>query len=207
MVICMIMFQIHSKFLFRLMETWHNYGIHIAEEIYVPFGRLDIRSHSISITRANLWNLLPVYIKNILSFILLALCEGIPSQWASNAEIDSKSTGHSLHYTRYYIVVHRSFPNRHMISWWHFAPKRFHVCPAPIHYLNQWWRILNSTLRNTFQWNIIWNSVVSIHRNAFENIVCEMAAMLSRPKCVKYQSSVNVQLSANQKSCCKICMN
>ena len=39
------------------------------------------------------------------------------------------------------------------------------------------------TLRNKFQWNIIWNSYIFIEENAFEN-VCEMAAILSWPQCV-----------------------
>ena len=33
--------------------------------------------------------------------------------------------------------------------------------------------------------NIIWNSKVFIQENAFKNIVCEMAAMLSRPQWIK----------------------
>ena len=35
---------------------------------------------------------------------------------------------------------------------------------------------------NIFQWNIFWNSKVSIQENAFENVVWEMAAILSRPQ-------------------------
>ena len=40
-------------------------------------------------------------------------------------------------------------------------------------------------MRNTFQWNVIWNSNVFIQENVVENFVCEMAAILSRPQCVK----------------------
>ena len=40
-------------------------------------------------------------------------------------------------------------------------------------------------LRNKPQWNINQNSYISIQENAFENIVCEMAAILSRPQWVK----------------------
>ena len=37
---------------------------------------------------------------------------------------------------------------------------------------------------NIFQWNFIGNSKVFIQENALENVVCEMAAILSRPQCV-----------------------
>ena len=57
---------------------------------------------------------------------------------------------------------------------------------ASSHYLNQcWnWNIVNLTLRNKLQWNI-GNSNIFIQENACENVVCEMAAILSRPQCVK----------------------
>ena len=44
--------------------------------------------------------------------------------------------------------------------------------------------IVNSNLRNNLQWNLKWNSYIFIQENAFEN-VCEMAAILSWPQCVK----------------------
>ena len=34
-------------------------------------------------------------------------------------------------------------------------------------------------------WNLKQNSYIFIQENAFENVVCEMAAILSRPQCVK----------------------
>ena len=40
-------------------------------------------------------------------------------------------------------------------------------------------------MRNTFQWNIIWNSNVFKKENAFEKIICEKVAILSQPQCVK----------------------
>ena len=55
---------------------------------------------------------------------------------------------------------------------------------VPSHYLNQWWSIVNWTLRNKLQWNFNRNLNIVIHENAFENVVCEMAAMLYRPQCV-----------------------
>ena len=66
---------------------------------------------------------------------------------------------------------------------------------APSHYLNQWWNIVNWTLRNKLQWNFNQNTKLFIHEDASENIfctkafihedasvniVCEMATILSR---------------------------
>ena len=56
---------------------------------------------------------------------------------------------------------------------------------APSHYLNQWWKFVNSNLTNNIQWNHMRNSNIFVQENAFQNVVCEMAAMLSRPHCVK----------------------
>ena len=44
----------------------------------------------------------------------------------------------------------------------------------------QCWVIVNWTLRNKVQWNLNQNTKVFIHENAYENIVCEMAAILCR---------------------------
>ena len=38
---------------------------------------------------------------------------------------------------------------------------------------------------NKLQWNLKRNSYIFVQEYAFENIVCEMAAILSRPECVK----------------------
>ena len=56
---------------------------------------------------------------------------------------------------------------------------------ATSHYLNQWWNIVNWNLTNTSQWNLNRNSYIFIQENAFENVICEMAAILSQPQCVK----------------------
>ena len=53
------------------------------------------------------------------------------------------------------------------------------------HYLNKWWNIVNWTLRNKVQWNRKQNSCIFIQENALENVVWKMAAILSRPQCVK----------------------
>ena len=47
------------------------------------------------------------------------------------------------------------------------------------------WNIINWTLRNKVQWNFNRNSWSFIQENAFERVVCEMTAILSRPQCVK----------------------
>ena len=44
--------------------------------------------------------------------------------------------------------------------------------------------ILYWTLKNKVQWNFNRNSNSFIQENAFESIVCEVAAVLSRPQCV-----------------------
>ena len=59
---------------------------------------------------------------------------------------------------------------------------------APSHYLNQCWNIVNWTLGNKLQWNLNRNTNIFIQENAFESVVCQMAAILSRPQCVKTNS-------------------
>ena len=46
-------------------------------------------------------------------------------------------------------------------------------------------------IRNKLQWNCNRNSNIFIQDNAFENIVCEMAAILSRPHCVNMQEEID----------------
>ena len=56
-----------------------------------------------------------------------------------------------------------------------------YLWPAPSHYLNQCWVIVNWTLTNEIQWNRNLNLRIFIHKNATENVVWETAAILSRP--------------------------
>ena len=58
------------------------------------------------------------------------------------------------------------------------------ACSVPSHYLNQCLVIVNWTLRNKLQWIFNQNLINFIHENASENIVCEMAAILSRGRWV-----------------------
>ena len=56
---------------------------------------------------------------------------------------------------------------------------------APSHFLNQHWVIAHWTPRNKLQWNCYQNTKLFIHENAFENIVCEMTAILSSGRWVR----------------------
>ena len=58
------MFQMHSKFFLHINRNIHNYELRNGHDIQVPYGRLDIRRFSIIVAGANLWNSLPVYVKN-----------------------------------------------------------------------------------------------------------------------------------------------
>ena len=52
------------------------------------------------------------------------------------------------------------------------------------------WLIVNWTLKNKPQWNWNQNTKLFIHKNAFEKIVCEMAAILSRRRWVNVCLSI-----------------
>ena len=66
-----------------------------------------------------------------------------------------------------------------------------HICVSKLtiidsdNHLNQCWNIVNCTLRNKLQWNFNWNSNMFIQENALENVVCEMASILSWPQCLE----------------------
>ena len=51
--------------------------------------------------------------------------------------------------------------------------------------MNQGWNIFNWTLENQFQWQLIRNQHIFIQDYAFENVVCKMASISSRPQWVK----------------------
>ena len=61
------------------------------------------------------------------------------------------------------------------------------ACPAPNHYLNQCWLIVNYTLRNKLQWNLHQNSKFFNEVNAFENVVCNFPAKFSMGRWVGVQ--------------------
>ena len=72
------------------------------------------------------------------------------------------------------------------------------ACSAPSHYLNQCWNIVNWTLRNKLQWTFNRNSNIFIQEIAFENVVCKMASILSRPQYVKNNCGM-LQYNTNPK--------
>ena len=55
---------------------------------------------------------------------------------------------------------------------------------APSHYLNQCWFIVNWTLGTKLKWSFNKNTKLFFNENASENIVCEMAVILSRGRWV-----------------------
>ena len=57
--------------------------------------------------------------------------------------------------------------------------------PAPSHYLNRCWHIVNWILREKLQWNRNCNWNILLQENAFENVVWKTAAILSQPQWVK----------------------
>ena len=65
----------------------------------------------------------------------------------------------------------------------HWFRQRLVAWTAPSNYLDQCLNIVNSTLRNKFQWNLNRNF---FHENAFENVVWKMSTILSRPQCGKH---------------------
>ena len=74
----------------------------------------------------------------------------------------------------------RQWTNQHWFRYWLVA------WSAPSHYQNQCWNIVNKTLRNKLQWIFSRSSNIFIHEHAFESVVCEKAAILSRPQWVKW---------------------
>ena len=54
---------------------------------------------------------------------------------------------------------------------------------------------VNCTIRNKLQWNFNQNTKLFIHENAYENIVCEMAPILFRGRCVKMVKIVSIGLT------------
>ena len=80
----------------------------------------------------------------------------------------------------------RQWINQHWFRQWLVA------WPAPSHYLNQCWDIVNWTLRNKLQWNFNRNQFIFIQENALETIVCETASIPSRPQWVKGEIPLNI---------------
>ena len=59
---------------------------------------------------------------------------------------------------------------------------------ATSHYLNQSWLIVNCTIRNKFQLKVNQNRTMFCQENAFQNIVCNMAATLFWPQSMNWKN-------------------
>ena len=59
------------------------------------------------------------------------------------------------------------------------------------------WNIVNWTLGYKLQWNFNRNSNIFIQENAFESVVCEMVAILSRPQCVKCWTDISLDVKGS----------
>ena len=70
---------------------------------------------------------------------------------------------------------------------------------APSQYLNQYWNIVNWTLRNIFQWHLNWNSNIFFKKH----VVCEMVSILSRPQCVKQHLLVHHMMQSSYQTVAK----
>ena len=57
------------------------------------------------------------------------------------------------------------------VNWPSLVQKWLVACPAPSHYLNQCWKIVEWTLRNKLKWNRNRNWYIFIQENAFEYAV------------------------------------
>ena len=68
--------------------------------------------------------------------------------------------------------------------------------------VNKCWNIVDWTLRNRIHWTFNQNSYIFIQENPFKNVVWKMAAILSRPRCVKRNKIVRVRVAdgSNDKS-------
>ena len=84
---------------------------------------------------------------------------------------------------------------QHWFRWWRVAYS------APSHYLNQCWVIVTWTLRNKRRWNFNQNTKRFVHENASENVVFEMAAILSRGRRV---NPCPVEFILENRDSCKI---
>ena len=74
------------------------------------------------------------------------------------------------------------------LGWSHIIKVPYHSPKSsfkPSRCLTQCWNTIILNISNAIQWNLKRNSYIFIQENAFENIVCEMAFILSRPQYFK----------------------
>ena len=68
------------QYFFQINRNIHDYAVRSANDIHVPYGRLDIRRFNIRITGANVWNILPEYTKSTSSKHFLNEVEKLPAR-------------------------------------------------------------------------------------------------------------------------------
>ena len=120
-----------------------------------------------------------------------------------------------IHIALWYVIMHLCpIFNRGLTHWGRVT----HICvsklrhlwfrwwlvafSAPSHNPNQCWYIVNWTLVSKRQWKINDNSNIFIQENAFENVICEMAAILSRPQCVNFEAVLKVRTVCHAPETC-----
>ena len=69
-----------------------------------------------------------------------------------------------------------------------------HICVTNLDH-NLCCIIVDWTLRNNLQSNYIQNSNIFIQENSVEIVICEIAAILSRPQCVKPNQSISQSIN------------
>ena len=74
----------------------------------------------------------------------------------------------------------RQLSNHYWFRYWLVA------WSVPSHYLNQCRTIVDWIPGDKLQWNLNRNLHIFIRENVFENVIRKMAAILSRPQCVKH---------------------
>ena len=118
----------------------------------------------------------PVKLVNIYK---ISWCESAINRWHNQNEITHTICSFLTHWGR---ATHKCVNELTIIGPDNgLSPVAWSV---PSHYLNQCWNIVNSNIRNKFQWNFKRNSFIFIQENPFENVVWKMASILSRPQCV-----------------------
>ena len=66
-----------------------------------------------------------------------------------------------------------------------FSENDFVAWPAPSHYLKQYWNIVNWTHGYELHWNFNRDLYIFISENVFQNVVCKMTSISSRPLWVR----------------------
>ena len=74
---------------------------------------------------------------------------------------------------------------QHWFRWW-LGAVWLVAYTALSHHLKQCWVIVNCTITNKLQRNFNQNTKLFIQKNAYENIVCEIAVIVSRGRSVTY---------------------